>query len=238
MIPNDGNTVPFETSLVKTLSGLVPDNVAVAGGDIDQVGGKLFAEEEAAVTQATPKRRAEFTAGRLYARAALRKLGISDQAIPRASDRRPLWPAGAVGSISHSGSHCAAIAASRGSYAGLGLDLDSIWPLSAELHALVAHPSERKDFDCPVDMAMGPIDRGKLVFSIKETLFKAIYPATRRWFDFHDAVVTVSPTGSFAARLLVDLPGLEGNGCVGGHWAKIGDQVLSVLVIRSAVIDG
>jgi len=44
----------------------------------------------------------------------------------------------------------------------------------------------------------------RLLFSAKESVYKAWYPLTRRWLGFEDARLTVDPAGTFQAELLVD----------------------------------
>lgn len=46
----------------------------------------------------------------------------------------------------------------------------------------------------------------RILFSAKESLYKAWFPLTRRWLDFLDAEVILEPTGHFAASPLVPAP--------------------------------
>jgi 4'-phosphopantetheinyl transferase EntD len=47
----------------------------------------------------------------------------------------------------------------------------------------------------------------RVIFSAKESIYKAWFPLTGRWLNFGDATVIVNPeAGSFNARLLVDCP--------------------------------
>ena len=44
----------------------------------------------------------------------------------------------------------------------------------------------------------------RLLFSAKESVYKAWFPLARRWLGFEDAVVMIDPSaGTFQARLLV-----------------------------------
>ena len=45
---------------------------------------------------------------------------------------------------------------------------------------------------------------GRLLFSAKESIYKAWYPLTGRWLGFEDARLTIDPAGTFAAKLLID----------------------------------
>jgi 4'-phosphopantetheinyl transferase EntD len=51
---------------------------------------------------------------------------------------------------------------------------------------------------------------GRLLFSAKESIYKAWYPLTGRWLSFEEAKLTIDPTGTFAARLLIS--GADGDG--------------------------
>jgi 4'-phosphopantetheinyl transferase EntD len=68
---------------------------------------------------------------------------------------------------------------------------------------LVAGDEEREW----LDSAAGPECWDRILFSAKESVFKAWFPLAGRWLGFKDALVTFDPdTGSFAARLLVPGP--------------------------------
>lgn len=61
----------------------------------------------------------------------------------------------------------------------------------------------------------------RLLFSAKESVYKAWYPITGRWLGFEDAVITPDPdTGTFTARLLVPGPVVAGKALAGfdGTW--------------------
>ena len=44
----------------------------------------------------------------------------------------------------------------------------------------------------------------RLLFSAKESVYKAWFPLTGRWLGFEDADVTITPDGTFTARLLAE----------------------------------
>jgi 4'-phosphopantetheinyl transferase EntD len=160
----------------------------------------LFEIEEQYIQNAVPKRRKEFASGRAAARAAFKQLGIPPQAIIRASDRRPIWPEGTIGSISHSKGYAAALVTRIGDIAGLGLDIEDSAPLKNNLLDFILTPQERKD------KSLQPIVKGlprcKAIFVAKEALFKAIYPITKQFFGFQDARVEIHENGRWDAYLL------------------------------------
>jgi len=218
----------FQQSLRK----LLPSDVAIAGGGIIGDHTSLFAAEHTSIAGAAAVRQAEFAAGRTYARAALRTLGCSDQPILSAQDRRPIWPAGFTGSISHSRTLCVAIVACRQSYTSLGVDVEPAIPLKPILYSAVGRQEERQDFACPINTPMGMVDRGKLVFAIKEAVFKAYYPVTRFWLDFQHAMVDIDKhTQRFTVHLVEEVPEFPGAPTLTGRWSLFDGHILVALAL-------
>lgn len=166
---------------------LFPEDVIVAGGPIAGLTGELYAQEELCIPSAVPKRRNEFRAGRLLARAAMARLGVHHHPLIMAPDRSPRWPSGIVGSCSHTDDYCAVVVARADRIAGLGLDIEQATPLPANLWSLILVPAERSWLDGL------PADRralfAKLLFSAKECTYKCLYGLSRRQPDFHDVTV-------------------------------------------------
>ena len=106
---------------------LLPDPVASEYTRVLDGAEDLFAQEAVAVDRAVPRRRAEFAAGRRCARAALARIGIPPAPLLRGEDREPLWPDGAVGSITHCAGYVAAAVAATEVMLSVGID--------AEVHA-------------------------------------------------------------------------------------------------------
>lgn len=140
---------------------------------------ELFPEERASIARAVPKRQAEFAGGRRAARAALRQLGFPAQAIPKAADRAPIWPEGAVASITHTGGLCLAMAARADAWQGLGVDLELDRPMRAELIPTIASVTELARLS-PMPFSKA----GARIFSAKEAAYKAQYPLTGALFGF------------------------------------------------------
>jgi 4'-phosphopantetheinyl transferase EntD len=216
--------------LHQTLASMLPTDVAYAGGGLD-VGGELFDVERRAVEAAVIKRRREFNAGRSYARQALAALGCPPQPLPVGPTREPKWPFGFVGSISHSNEACAAIAARSERYCGVGLDLESDRPLdNDEMRRSICRPEERS-------LAWTGGDPAKLLFVIKETVFKAYYPVARCFLEFADVLVEVDAARqSFRAELMrKDAPALAGQRSFTGGFAQVDAHLVATLVVPFAV---
>ena len=157
--------------------------------------------EAPTMARATPGRQAEFAAGRAAARAALRGLGLVPFAIPMGADRAPVWPSGVVGSITHHGGQCLAVVARRMSFGGLGIDLEPLDPLPGELIPEILTPDEVRW------LAEQPADQrgmlARIVFSAKESTYKALYPQMREVAGFDAMEIRPDPgAGRFRARLL------------------------------------
>lgn len=151
--------------------------------------------ESTALLGAVPARATEFRRGRACARDALAQLGAPPAPLPVGPGRAPVWPAGFVGSITHCRGLVAAVAATSHRYTALGLDAEPAGSLPAGTRHFVLHPVEREGRD---GLAT---DIDKVVFSAKESIFKALFPFSGVWLGFHDVIVEVDPSGRrFSAR--------------------------------------
>jgi 4'-phosphopantetheinyl transferase EntD len=147
----------------------------------------LHESEQAHVSRAVPKRIREFAAGRALARVALRDLGVDAGPIQSSPERYPLWPEGVVGSISHS-DRLVAVALSRSSvYRSIGIDVEREAAVPASIIRMIITPAERAAITSD-----DPVEAATVLFSCKESLYKAIYPCTHEFLDFHDVEIRVS----------------------------------------------
>lgn len=176
------------------LSPLFPPWAAVAAVPVGAVQEpSAYPEERAAVAGAVAARRRQFYAGRACAHLALARVDRDGRAIGCGSHRQPVWPAGAVGSISHAGGLAAAVAARSHDARGLGLDIETRDPpLDPAVERLVLTPAERVPpaVEPPVAAPLGPY-RSKIAFTAKECVYKALFPLTGWPLDFPDVVVEV-----------------------------------------------
>jgi 4'-phosphopantetheinyl transferase EntD len=134
-------------SMPATWSWLLPPGVVVVDRPVRDEVAALLPEEAAEIAKAVAKRRFEFATGRACARQALAQLGVAPLALVSGPDRAPLWPAGVVGSISHTDRWCAAAVARARDVAALGIDLEPDEPLAPELWKQVATERERRWLD-------------------------------------------------------------------------------------------
>lgn len=165
-----------------------------------------FARFDIPMPRGIDKRKAEFLTGRFCAQQALYQLSGHRTTPAVGADRAPCWPEGIIGSISHGQGHAAAITAYQCHWNGLGLDIEQ--HLSADrARSLVSElltPAEQRDNQrCPENQRALYTT---LTFSLKESLFKALYPLTHRRFYFQEAEQTQWPhQGQAQLRLLTTL---------------------------------
>ncbi len=155
--------------------------------------------------QATLKRKSEFLAGRYCARLALINFvreedlskGIHISINP---DRSPQWPPGIVGSITHSSDTAAAVISRASDYRGLGIDCETLLP-DTEAFDIRDRILHEKDVRCKETTTMELGFLVTLAFSAKESLYKALYPATKKFLDFQDVYIKRINTNSITLTL-------------------------------------
>lgn len=186
----------------------------------------------AAIERSVAKRQAEFLAGRLCAQQALAQLGVTHQGIPIGEDRAPVWPAGVSGAITHGQGWAAAIVAPLQACRGLGLDVETVLaPERAQrLAGEILTPAELERLPSSAERSALAVT---LTFSLKESLFKALYPLVRRRFYFEAAeLLEWSDNGQARLRLLEDLSEewTRGNE-LNGQFQVTHDRLLSLVSI-------
>ena len=210
------------------LPPIYPDSV-VSVANASAANDPLHPVEASAIRDAVPRRREEFAAGRACAHVALRQLGVEDVAVPRSSDRSPVWPDGIVGSISHCDGFCGAVVARQQDFRGIGLDVESKGRLGRESHDLICSPQEKSALVAATE-ACDPVE---ILFSAKESFYKAYYPSTKFYLDFLDVDLAIDFSNeSFQATLLrANAPSLFGQRVVSGRFALTEDRVFTGVVL-------
>jgi 4'-phosphopantetheinyl transferase EntD len=134
----------------------------------------------------------------------------------------PVWPRGFVGSITHTGDIAAAVVSRSPPVRGLGLDVENDEPLEdAGMVAMVCRPEEL----LPGRHASHPSnrERAKLLFVVKEAVYKLYRPLNGAFLDFHDVrVILDESNGAFRAELVEPrLPPVAGRRMMDGSFARI-----------------
>jgi 4'-phosphopantetheinyl transferase EntD len=193
----------------------------------------MLPAEAAAVAHAVPERRREFATVRRCAREALSRIGVPAVPILPDSARAPRWPAGVVGSMTHTPGYCAAAVARSGKLRGLGIDAEPHAAISAGVLDVIADDEERARLLSLAEA--GPdVHWDRILFCAKEAVYKTWFPLTRRWLDFADVSMTLRPDGTFSARLLAPSPGVGGIdlSAFSGRWAVGRGLVLAATWVR------
>lgn len=191
-------------------------------------------EMPASIQRSVAKRQAEFLAGRLCARAALLQLDGTCATPGMGEDRAPIWPAHISGAITHSNGRAGALVALKSEWQGLGIDLEKL--LTTERAQRLA--KEILTPDELLRMASVPAEQIALLitltFSVKESLFKALYPLVQKRFYFeHAEVLSWTPEGLVRLRLLTDLsPEWQQGRELDAQFCLFEGQLLTVVAIR------
>ncbi|WKD48146.1 4'-phosphopantetheinyl transferase family protein [Microbulbifer spongiae] len=143
------------------------------------------------IARSVPKRQMEYFFGRMAARYALSALGIEHFQVGTGKWREPIWPEGTIGSISHNGRFAGATVLEATKFAGIGIDIESVLSEKSQLalQDTAIFQSEIRYLKAHGLMA-APGSVLSILFSAKESFFKAAFPLVKRYFDF-DAVSLV-----------------------------------------------
>jgi 4'-phosphopantetheinyl transferase EntD len=176
---------------------LLPAGVVAVDTRTDDVAAVLFREERALLGQAVERRRQEFTTARACARAALARLGLPAVPILAGERGEPLWPAGIVGSITHCNGYRACALAPAAQLLALGIDAEPNAPLPDGVLADIVCAEELSHLRA-LAVAAPHVRWDRLLFSAKESIYKAWFPLTHRTLGFEDAQLSfVSAPGAF-----------------------------------------
>jgi enterobactin synthetase component D / holo-[acyl-carrier protein] synthase len=217
------------------LERLLPASVAVVQTRTEIDEPAPFPEEERLVARAVEKRRREFASGRACAHQAVAQLGLEQRPILSGEQGEPQWPEGVVGSITHCEGYRGCAVAHRQDLASIGVDAELDAPLPAGLLADIALPEERRRLAVLARGEPG-VSWDRLLFSAKESVYKAWFPLAGRWLGFEDASLELNPRErSFVAQLLVPGPSLGGVELrrFSGRWS-IGEGTLFTAIAVAA----
>lgn len=157
------------------------------------------------IARSVAKRQNEFLHGRLCARRALGAIGIKGAHVSVGRMGEPVWPAGVLGSITHNHEYALAVALRRDSSVGIGIDVESIADREScdALMALAVSPGELH-YLRSMKTSLSLACLLTIVFSAKESFFKACFPTVARFLEF-DAVgvETIDPVGG-SVELIVN----------------------------------
>jgi 4'-phosphopantetheinyl transferase EntD len=142
----------------------------------------LLPDERAAFATSVVKVRRASGAARMVARDLFKRLGHAPHAVPKMASGMPIWPNGIVGSLAHDATIAVAAVALQRDFLSLGIDIEPAEPLDSDLlHIVVTQAERAKLTDDPCG--------GRLLFAIKEAVYKSAYPLDRTFLEHHDVEV-------------------------------------------------
>jgi 4'-phosphopantetheinyl transferase EntD len=159
-------------------TGILIDHRLIAVGDEHAI----LPEEAAAFEGSVVSVRRASGAARMVARALLARIGSAENVLLKSRTGAPIWPKGIVGSLAHD-SHVAIAAVSTvDQVSALGIDIEPAETLPGDLLPLIATPHERDQIE------FDPY-RGRLLFTAKEAVYKALHPIDNVFLEHHDVEV-------------------------------------------------
>ena len=162
----------FEQSLGFPMSAVV--------GRVRDYRAEIYAAEREGLGAVHEGREKQFAAGRHCAHAAQKLLGYAAQPVLR-EGRKPVWPPGWCGSITHTGELAAAVASRE--VLALGIDLEDTTRMAPRLYERLFSRGET----AAIEKLGG--DAATVMFSAKEAAYKAINAVTGLYIGFHEAEI-------------------------------------------------
>lgn len=136
------------------------------------------------VKKSVVKRRAEFLAGRYCSLKALGMIGEFPDFIPVGKQREPVWPEGVLGAISHTTACATTVVTNDPDIKGLGIDIENLVNTET-MEKICSHIMPLEAGDILEQDGLTQEEAFTLIFSLKESFFKAAYPQVKRYFDFN-----------------------------------------------------
>jgi len=218
------------------ISQALPELVSSVESFIDPPDVVLFDAERQLVERAVDKRRLEFGTVRHCARQALAAIGYPPAPLLPGRRGAPQWPAGVVGSMTHCAGYRAAAVARDSDLYSIGIDAEPHHELPPGVLTTIARPEERAQL-AKLSLTERSVCWDRLLFSAKESVYKAWFPVMHRELDFDEASITIDPVGhTFSARLLLPGPMVEGSRLqrFDGRWVVEDGLVLTAIVVLEA----
>lgn len=231
---------------------VIPDDAGLVefhpGSEIDLARyHDLDDNERLIVRAAVDSRKSEFGDGRWCAHRALRGMGV-DAPILRGDKGMPLFPDDITGTISHTSGLRVAMVGRRDRWRSLGLDVELAQQLPDGVLSAVSSSRERRNLQRAAQRTPGRT-LGTVLFSAKETVYKAWFPVVGRFLDFDEVELHLDVTdgagyegdggadcearGTWHARVLSQpcpVPVIEGS------WVIRGGYVVTVCSIPNSVL--
>jgi 4'-phosphopantetheinyl transferase EntD len=179
------------------------------------------------------KRQAEYLAGRYCAKHALRAINLDAPAISSGKHREPLWPEGVVGSISHTNELAVACVSKSPHILGIGIDLEKIID-SETCKKIERMILTNRDRENTPRMLMSEEKYCSLVFSLKESFFKAAFNQVGKYFDFDSISIIEVDEIKCSAKFIINYnlsEKLKKGDILMGLYKQLTDMILVTTVV-------
>ncbi|WP_329312513.1 4'-phosphopantetheinyl transferase family protein [Streptomyces sp. NBC_01262] len=219
------------------LTQLLPAQVVAVEATTAPVDAMLFPEEERQIRNAVDKRRDEYTTVRWCARRAMAEMGLPAAPVLPGLRGAPQWAPSVVGSMTHCAGYRAAALAHSSDISAIGIDAEPNEPLPEGVLEAIGLPQEVRWVRHYLRAIPG-VAWDRLLFSMKESVYKTWFPLTGREMDFEDALITVDPAlGTFHARLLLGpAERMEGDPrSFTGRWSAENGVLVSAIAVAAEV---
>ncbi|QNX10347.1 4'-phosphopantetheinyl transferase superfamily protein [Acinetobacter seifertii] len=141
------------------------------------------------IAQARVERKNEYLCGRVLAQAVLNHHFGLDQSITSMHEHLPIWPTHVLGSISHSQNKLIVALSSNAVYLGIDIEHCVTSEFAQESAHLILTPCELELWKNKACECFDFAHYVSLIFSIKESLYKAVYPTAKQYIDFLEAFI-------------------------------------------------
>ncbi|TEU29930.1 4'-phosphopantetheinyl transferase superfamily protein [Acinetobacter seifertii] len=182
------------------------------------------------IAQACVKRKNEYLCGRVLAQAVLNHHFGLDHSITSMHEHLPIWPTHVLGSISHSQNKLIVALSNNAVYLGIDIEHWVTSEFAQESAHLILTPSEFNLWKSKAADFFDFVRYVSLIFSIKESLYKAVYPTAKQYIDFSEASIVdinfenQTLTLNFLPKIQQRYQLLE---CYDGGWAVEQDNIMT-----------
>lgn len=179
--------------------------LACAAFDIDKFHPSLFDEFRIpcppALRRAARKRRAEYLASRWLVREIAERYAVDNFILTNNNQRAPCWPSAFSGSLSHTAGVVFLLTDSDKRLAGNDVEHWMTKKVADETHSILMDDAEKtliRLLTLPWEQAT------TLLFSLKESLYKALWPDVRQYIDFLQVRLLAVDEKKQTARLQIE----------------------------------
>ena len=188
---------------------------------------RLHSAEREYARGLTGLRKSTWIGGRIALSKALSAIGAEKGPVLSGNYGEPQLPSIYTGSVSHK-KHLAVAIAAKKQHGLVGIDLEDATGRPRDVAHKVLTPTELADVGELPEHLQWPATLMR--FSMKEAVYKALFPHVRRYIGFQEAEVTVHINGPSTVRL--NLSENDGGFIVEARYHWIGTRILSVARIR------